>query len=77
MNKINNRNENGKKNSRKLNTFIECKTKEDIKKQFKKELMSVFQKFGYLLEDDDHEVRLRTTSGNIAWINITTIEIIK
>ena len=47
------------------------------KKQLKKELLEVFRKFGYLSEDKDHEVTFRTTSGNIAWININSIETIK
>ncbi|MBI4837946.1 MAG: hypothetical protein HY806_02140 [Nitrospirae bacterium] len=48
-----------------------------LKEQFKKELLTVFQKYGYPLIDKDHEVTFRTTSGNIAWINIKRIEIIK
>ncbi len=51
-------------------------TDED-KKQFKKELIDVFRKFGYLSGEKDYEVRFRITSGNIAWININRIEIIK
>ncbi len=47
------------------------------KKRFKKELMDVFQKYGYLMGEKDHEVTFKTTSGNIAWININRIEIIK
>lgn len=47
------------------------------KKQFKKELIDVFQKFGYLSDGKDHEIKIRTTSGNIAWININSIETIK
>ncbi len=47
------------------------------KKQIKKELMAVFKKFGYLSENIDYEVTFRTTSGNIAWININSIETIK
>jgi septum formation topological specificity factor MinE len=50
---------------------------DDIKKQFKKELLDVFKKFGYIEEDKDYEVKFKTTSGNIAWININRIEIIK
>lgn len=46
-------------------------------KQLKKELMDVFHRFGYLYEGKDYEVTFRTTSGNIAWININSIEIIK
>jgi hypothetical protein len=49
----------------------------EMKKQFKKELLEVFRKFGYLSEDKDHEVTIRTTSGNIAWININSMETIK
>jgi len=51
--------------------------KDDEKKQFKKELLDIFKKYGYLSEDKDYEVTFRTTSGNIAWININSIEIIK
>jgi hypothetical protein len=47
------------------------------KKQLKKELIEVFQKFGYLSGGKDYEVTFRTTSGNIAWININSMEIIK
>lgn len=49
----------------------------EIKRQFKRELVNVFQKFGYLTSELDHEVTFRTTSGNIAWINIKKTEIIK
>ena len=51
--------------------------KDDEKRQFKGELLDLFKKYGYLSEDKDHEVTFRTTSGNIAWININSIEIIK
>ena len=47
------------------------------KKQLKKELIAVFRKFGYLGDTKDYEVRIKTTSGNIAWINIRGIETIK
>jgi len=47
------------------------------KKQFKRELMEMFQKYGYLSEGKDHEVTFRTTAGNIAWISINSIETIK
>jgi|GEM_PF-6178725 hypothetical protein len=46
-------------------------------KELKKELLEVFRRFGYLNDDKDYEVTFRTTSGNIAWINIKGIEIIK
>ena len=52
-------------------------TEKDNKKQFKKDLMDLFQRFGYLSEDKDHEVTFRTTSGNVAWISINSIETIK
>ncbi|MBI5055103.1 MAG: hypothetical protein HZB61_00605 [Nitrospirae bacterium] len=52
-------------------------TDEDSKKQFKRELLELFRKFGYLNEGKDYEVKLRTTSGSIAWININSIETIK
>ncbi len=51
--------------------------KDKTKRQLKKELIEVFQKFGYLGEMKDYEVRIKTTSGNIAWINIRSIETIK
>lgn len=47
------------------------------KKQLKRELMDVFRKFGYLSDHKDHEITIKTTSGNIAWININSIEVIK
>jgi len=47
------------------------------KHQLKKELLDVFKKFGYLSELKDYEVTFRTTSGNIAWININSFETIK
>ncbi len=47
------------------------------KKQFKKELMDIFRKYGYLVDGKDYEIKIRTTSGNIAWININSIETIK
>lgn len=50
---------------------------EEKKKELKKELLNVFKKFGYLNDDKDYEVTLRTTSGNIAWININRMETIK
>jgi len=63
------------------NSALKADTKNSMetnsKKQFKKELMELFQKFGYLSEDKDHEVTFRTTSGNVAWISINSIETIK
>jgi hypothetical protein len=50
--------------------------KEDHK-EFKKALIDVFQQFGYVKKDGDYEVKIKITSGNIAWININSIEIIK
>ncbi len=50
---------------------------ESDKKQFKKELLEVFRKFGYLHDGKDCEIKIRTTSGSIAWININSIETIK
>ena len=52
-------------------------TESSGKKQLKKELLDVFKKFGYLSGSKDYEVTFRTTSGNIAWININSIETIK
>ncbi|MBI5410112.1 MAG: hypothetical protein HZA14_12160 [Nitrospirae bacterium] len=52
-------------------------TDNDVKKQFKKELIEVFRKFGYLADGKDYEIKIRTTSGSIAWININSIETIK
>ena len=51
--------------------------KDESKKLLKHELLSVFRKFGYLAGTMDYEVKIRTTSGNIAWININSIETIK
>lgn len=47
------------------------------KDQFKRELMELFKRFGYLSEENDHEIKIKTTSGNIAWVNINSIKIIK
>ncbi len=58
-------------------TSIGKNMKEEKKKRFKKELMGLFQKFGYLDGERDHEITFKTTSGNIAWINIKRIETIK
>ncbi len=52
-------------------------TEDDAKKQLKKELLEVFRKFGYLGDGKDYEIKIRTTSGSIAWININSIETIK
>jgi len=46
-------------------------------KQLKKELLEVFRNFGYLRNFKDCEIKIRTTSGSIAWIIINSIEIIK
>lgn len=54
-----------------------CFCSSDEKKQFKKEVINVFRKFGYLAGEKDYEVTFKITSGNIAWININRIEIIK
>jgi hypothetical protein len=64
----------------KKSTFIstaEDSVRSNINKQLKKELMDVFRRFGYLSESKDYEVTFRTTSGNIAWISINSIETIK
>lgn len=61
------------KNMRKTHT----PTDNDMNKQLKKELLDVFHKFGYLSDRKDYEVKIRTTSGSIAWININRIETIK
>jgi hypothetical protein len=60
-----------------IDSNIRRSLKDDEKKEFKRELLNVFRKYGYLSEDKDYEVTFRTTSGNIAWININRIEIIK
>ena len=54
-----------------------CSTTDVEKKRFKKELMEIFRKYGYLEEVKDYEIKIRTTSGNVAWINIKGIETIK
>ena len=51
--------------------------KKGKEKDLKRELLEVFRKFGYLTDSKDYEITIRTTSGNIAWININRIEIIK
>ena len=55
----------------------EKKQSSNNNQQLKKEVLDVFKKFGYLADVKDHEVTFRTTSGNIAWININSIETIK
>ncbi len=66
-----------KNNTNSLTANAEKSNSLNNKKQLKSELMDVFKKFGYLSEDIDYEVTFRTTSGNIAWININSIETIK
>jgi len=56
---------------------VQTLTDNDLKKQLKKELIEVFRKFGYLSDGKDYEIKIRTTSGSIAWININSIETIK
>ncbi len=51
--------------------------KKENKKHLKKEVMDIFQKYGYLGGEIDYEVNIRTTSGNVAWININSMETIK
>lgn len=55
----------------------ESKMIEEKNKRFKKELIEICRKFGYVEDGKDYEVKFRITSGNIAWININRIEIIK
>ncbi len=54
-----------------------CSCLPNSKKQFKKEVMDVFRKFGYLAGENDYDVTFKITSGNVAWINIKRIETIK
>jgi len=49
----------------------------DGKKIFKDELKGLFKKYGVIQDGKDCEIRIRVTSGNIAWVNINSIEIIK
>jgi hypothetical protein len=49
----------------------------DGKKMFKQELKRLFSKYGVIQDGKDCEIRIRVTSGNIAWVNINSIEIIK
>ena len=66
------------KNIEVVNSLPVLSQKNDTsKKILKKELMEVFKNHGYLNEDIDYEVTFRTTSGNIAWISINSIETIK
>ena len=67
-----------KKNIEVVSTMpVRSKKNDASKKPLKNELMEVFRKYGYLNEDIDYEVTFRTTSGNIAWISINSIETIK
>jgi plasmid replication initiation protein len=65
------------KNNSCITAVTKNNTETNSKKQFKKDLMDLFQKFGYLSEGKNHEVTFRTTSGSIAWISINSIETIK
>jgi len=65
-------------NNRAVRDNIDIVNRRDgYKKALKKELLEVFRRYGYLNDHRDYEVTFRTTSGNIAWINIKGIEIIK
>jgi hypothetical protein len=66
-----------KKGTELIDSSFRSKMIIERKKRFKRELLDVFRKYGYLDEGKDYEVTFRTTSGNIAWININSIEIIK
>jgi len=46
-------------------------------KLLKKELLDLFQKYGYISDGKDCEIKIRTTSGKIAWISISSMETIK
>jgi hypothetical protein len=46
-------------------------------KELKKEIITSFQKFGYVEAGKNYDVRIKITAGNIAWININSIEVIK
>ncbi len=61
----------------KLNKPASSHMNDSRNKLLKKELIGVFRQFGYLGEGKDYEVTFKTTSGSIAWINISSIEIIK
>jgi hypothetical protein len=51
--------------------------KDERKKEFKRELLEIFKRYGYMTDEKDYEVTFRTTSGSIAWITINRIETIK
>jgi hypothetical protein len=51
--------------------------KNEMNRLLKQELMNVFLRFGYLVKEKDYEVTFRTTSGNVAWISINSLETIK
>lgn len=57
--------------------FCNGKMTKNRTKQFKHELMDVFKKHCCLTDDNNLEVKIKITAGNIAWININCIEIIK
>jgi len=58
-------------------TFTKSRYKKGSERDLKRDILEVFRRYGYLNDDKDYEVTFRTTSGNIAWININRIEIIK
>ncbi len=47
------------------------------KKKFQKELMRAFVKYGYPLEEGNHEITFKTSSGAITFISIKTMRMIK
>jgi hypothetical protein len=69
--------ENGKENAEFIRKKNGCRSKKEMNRLLKQELMNVFLSFGYLAKEKDYEVTFRTTSGNVAWISINSLETIK
>jgi len=58
-------------------TLCACKTSNESNARFKADLINVFKNHLNLNGHNSIEVTIKITSGNIAWININCIEIIK
>ncbi len=70
-----------KKNNtaKKNNTTMSNRKNEtaEKKKKFQKEVMRAFLKYGYPLEEGNHEITFKTSSGVITFISIKTMRTIK
>jgi hypothetical protein len=58
-------------------TLCACKTSKESQDRFKADLIKVFKNHLNFTGHNSVEVTIKITSGNIAWININCIEVIK